>query len=330
MSNVEFEADQVWDQLTHPTQLGFLERASELSRLVHYTTFPTLQGIISNRELWFSPIAMMNDFAEVASGKQLLEQLSRRGGPLHPMMEEIRSFDQTLWEKFNAAYQNTASADLYETFVSCWSAPDPNTLNHDNLTMWRGYASEGNGVAIVIDPLHLSLDGDFRSDIITRPVFYEAELQFAERAEKRMRHFLENLPQLDKHLIERHEFHVVQAFAELCFNLAVTHKHEGFSAEREWRFIWRRHRSNDEFLNSCVKPQNTARGMLEYLCLPLKENPSLGPSDFDLSKLVTEIMIGPTGDARLKAQAVRSLLNHNGFDLNKTKVTISQIPYRSF
>lgn len=330
MTSTETEADQVWDQLTHPTQVGFLERASELLRLIHYTTFPTLEGIVSNRELWFSPIAMMNDFAEVTGGKQLLERLSRRGGPLHPVMEEIKAFDQSLWEKFNAAYQNTASSDLYDTFVSCWSAPDPVTLNHDNLTMWRGYASEGNGVAIVIDPVQLSLDEDFRSSIITRPVFYETEKKFAERADKRMRHFLKNLRRLDRDLIKRHEFHVVQAFAELCFNLAITHKHEGFSAEREWRFIWRRHRSDDAYLDSCVKPRNTARGMLEYLCLPLKTNPSLGPSDFDLSKIVVEVMVGPTDDAVLKSQAVRSLLKQNGFDLGATKVTISQIPYRSF
>lgn len=329
-SDTKKEEDNVWDSLTSPTHAGFLERADELKGLVHYTTFPTLQGLITNNELWFSPIATMNDFAEVSAGKHLLERLSVANGPLSNPINQIREFDAELWQKFNEAYQHSTADDLCNTFVSCWSSCDPNDASHDNLTMWRGYAAEGNGVAIVIDPLQLSLDVDFRSDIITRPVFYESEAEFAVRAQKQITHFFDRLQRLSSEQIARHEFHVVQAFVEICFDLAITHKHPGFAAEREWRFIWRRHRSDDEFLQSCVKPQNTARGMLEYLCLPLKKNPSLGPTEFILSKLVDEIMVGPTDDAFMKSQAVKSLLRHNGFDPSSTKVSISQIPYRAF
>lgn len=326
----ESESDYVWETLISASTQSFRERGPTVPALVHYTSFPTLQGIITNNEVWFSPVMGMNDYNEVAAGRELLVTLSANDGPLSDVFGKIREFDEQLLSEFNTEFQRTAESDLFDTFVSCWSECDPKLRTHDNLTMWRGYAVDGNGVAVVIDPIKLGLNEEFTSEIIICPVYYESESEFADRANARFSRFLDDLGKLERDVIDRNRPYVVNAFVELCFHLAITHKHPGFKAEREWRFVWRRHRNGDDSLLELVQSKATPRGMFEYFCLPLEPNPSLGPSTFDVRELITEIMIGPTDDAYLKRRAVERILTQKGFNRETTAITQSLIPYRSF
>ena len=325
----EDSSDIVWNTLTEPAQQAFIDRRSELTGLVHYTSFSGLEGIIRNEELWFSPVAAMNDFDEVTKGKQMLEDLSKPKEPLHEVVSAIIAKEALIGASFNEAYKASRGDDLFDTFVSCWSTCEIGTDSHDNLTMWRGYASDGNGAAIVIDPMNLGLAQLFASHIVAYPVFYETEKQFVGRAKRSFSHFLKNLSELDSGLLMEHSAHVVSAFVDLCFQLAITHKHPGFQAEREWRFIWRRHGDFDEQFSQYVHLKVGPRGMYEYFCFPIKTNADVAPVDLDIRNLIKEITIGPTEDAYLKMQATASLLRTTGFDLGKTKVTQSNIPFRS-
>lgn len=322
------ETDLIWSELTAPAVAAFTERMHELTGLVHYTSFSALEGILDKEEIWFSPAMAMNDFEEVVRGKRLLEEFSSKDGPLEKVISDIFQVDGALGKLLNDAYVANKEGDLFDTFVSCWSTSEIGSRQHDNLAMWRGYAAEGNGAAIVIDPTALGLDSPFQSEIIACPVYYETEDQFAERANRTLAHFLRNLQNLNPELVKKHSDYAANAFSEICFHLAITHKHPGFVQEREWRFVWRRHKDVDGRLSSYVQSRVGARGLYEYFCFPIRTDPQVSPAELKIQNIIREVMIGPTEDAYLKKLAVDNLLRSKGFDLERTKVTISDIPFR--
>lgn len=322
-------SDEVWEQLTAPIAVTYAQRAASLKQLVHYTNFSTLKGIVERQELWFSPIAGMNDWDEVKRGKRLLENISSKDSPLRGCFDRIRSWNEDVWRKLDAAYKSRIEVDFFDTFVSCWSECDLQAESHDNLAMWRGYAADGNGVAIVIDPMSFKM-GTSSSDVVACPVFYETESQFQERACLAFNAYADALIALDPATREQNSFHVEAAFAELCFYLAVTHKHPGFALEKEWRFVWRRYLDFDGAMTPRVRAEVTKRGMFEYFCLPIDDLHKLTPASPKLSEIIVGVMVGPTDDVLLKLSAVKTLLRKAGFDASRTVTTISEIPYRSF
>lgn len=323
------ETDAIWYSLTAPAHLAFVERMHELKGLVHYTDFGALDGIIRNEEIWFSPVMTMNDFDEILKGKRLLERLSSEGEPLHELISSIFNVDPELGDAFKEAYKANFEGDLFDTFVSCWSTCEIGGSQHDNLAMWRGYASEGNGAAIVIDPIALGLDKLYSSHIVACPVFYETEEEFNDRAFRILSVFLQNLVDGDIAAMKKHIQISANAFAEVCFHLAITHKHPGFSPEREWRFVWRRHMDANPTRLQYVKSKAGRRGLYEYFCFPIKPDEEILPTELRIQNVIREVMVGPTEDAYLKKCAVQTLLSHCHFDLEKTSITISDIPYRS-
>lgn len=325
----ETESDEVWAQLTAPASVSFTDRASSLKQLVHYTNFATLKGIIQNRELWFSPVAGMNDWDEVQRGKRLLEKLSQQGAPLRVCFDRIRSVDNELWQRLDELYRTRLHQDLRDTFISCWSECDLLAKSHDNLAMWRGYASDGNGVAIVIDPIALQIGSPYMSDIVACPVFYETESQFEARACRAFTAYADALLAMDSEKRVRNGFQVEMAFAEICFHLAVTHKHPAFALEREWRFVWRRH-LDDGSLSKRVRPELTKRGLFEFFCLSIDDLGKVAPVSPKIFEIIKSVMIGPTDDVFLKMQAVRRLLAMHEFTGVANIVDVSDIPYRSF
>ncbi len=323
------DSDVVWSRLTRTEMACFVSRAPGARNLVHYTNFGALRGILENEEFWFSSASTMNDFDEIIAGKDLLELFSSQGGALHGLMQAIAKRDQKLWSLSNDLYRQRRLSDFFHTYLTCWSECDFEAGTHDNLTMWRGYAGDGNGVGIVIDGAALGLDQAFQSEIVACPVFYETSEQFALRAEEAFTDFLSGLEELGD-LVHRCSDHVVEAFAELCFYLAVTHKHPGFSAEKEWRFAWRKHRADVESgLSQCLRPVFVNGDVIEKFCFPIKANAHVSPSQLDIRSIIRAIMIGPCDNAFLKSNAVVSMLAAKGFQNPDSMVSISPIPYRS-
>lgn len=322
------DAESVWYALNAPSLELTRSRGANLKLLAHYTSFAALKGIVEHNELWFSPVASMNDWDEIRRGKRLLMQLSEEGAPLDRCFSEIRSVNGHIWDRLNAAFAGRLETDFDHTFVSCWTEAEK-LADVDELAMWRGYGGDGNGVAIVIDPVAAGFGSETGGEIISCAVEYETPKEFSDRSCAVLEGFWQRLQKLDERLVQE-QFHVVEsAFAELCFYLAVTHKHPGFKLEREWRLVWRRHLDVDGVLAPLVRSEVSSRGLYEYLCLPLEDNPHVLPTPIDPHQLVRAVLIGPTEDAASKAQAVRQLLYRAGFDPQLTTVSTSAIPYRS-
>jgi hypothetical protein len=319
-------SDVLWERLTAFQTEAFLSRVGGLRHLVHYTNFATLKGIIENEEIWFSSASMMNDLDEIARGKELIQELSAEGQPLHSVVCQIRDHNGDLWQGANKAFVDHLLPDFFHTYLSCWSECDLEAKSHDDLTMWRGYAGNGNGVAIVVDALALGLNDAFRSEIIACPVFYETRAEFAARAETYLNSFRDALLEHEGKTAG-HEYLVADAFGELCFYLAVTHKHPGFRAEKEWRFAWRKHRDNG--LGKYLRPVVIDQNLIERFCFPIRTDPLVSPHNLDVQTLIASIMVGPCDDAYLKSGATTALLRAKGFPRANTLVEVSTIPFRA-
>jgi len=191
--------------------------------------------------------------------------------------------------------------------------------------MWRGYAGNGNGVAIVVDALALGLNSAFQSDIIACPVFYETRAEFAARAARYLSSFRGALSELEG-VANDYAYLVADAFGELCFYLAVTHKHPGFHAEMEWRFAWRKHR--DSGLSKYLRPIITNQSLIERFCFPIKTDSLVSPHDLDIKRLISSVMVGPCDDSYLKTEAIAALLRAKGFPEPERMVHASPIPFR--
>ncbi|OQW62404.1 MAG: hypothetical protein A4S17_07845 [Proteobacteria bacterium HN_bin10] len=324
MSNVD---DNIWEDLTGFVSETFQHRIHEVGELAHYTNFAALKNILETEEMWFSSVTQMNDYDEIVRGKELLIELSAEGSALHEVVMRIQALNEPLWRRANQAFVSNQFADLFNTYISCWSACHPADRTHDNLTMWRGYAANGNGVAMVVSPLALGMLPGVLSEIIACPVFYETESEFAGRAVRAFERYLEGLARWNSVADSHHEL-VADAFAELCFYLAVTHKHPGFSAEREWRFVWRKERHSQSALNSYLRPCLIAGDLVERFCFPIRPNQGVSPAELDIRRVISSIMIGPCEDQYLKRLAVVNLMASRGFDNAANKVVVSTIPFR--
>ena len=305
-----------------------MERHNEISKLVHYTSFQTLNSMLSNEELWFSSADTMNDFAEVRHGKALIrDYVTQDGSTLNHLFKSLLTDHGDLMKEVDSVFLRQLQLDPYDTFISCWSNCDIDSRQHDNLAMWRGYAADGNGVAVVVDPTSIGLGGLTYSEILFWPVFYETDIELIERSERALATFKAVLEEFERTTIDLNPSIVAEAFNEIIYFLAVTHKHKGFIVEKEWRFIWRKGRSSTKFLQY-LKPQLIRNALYEYLCLPLKDDPELAAGTLDVRKIISEIMIGPCEDVPHKFNAIHNFLRRKSFP-EKFKVTVSDIPYRS-
>lgn len=319
----------VWSQLTEPVQETYMHRLPPLKNLAHYCSFSAFQSIISNREIWFSPIKSMNDIEEITRGKELIIEYSKdRSHKVWQALEIIRNHDENLWNYINQEFAHRWDSDPDDTFISCWSECDLELGTEDDLAMWRGYGHNGNGVAIVIDPRLFLTEEGYESEIIACPVFYETEEEFAYRAATYFRSFVINLLALTP--ADREEFKslAVQAFVDLCYYLSVTHKHPGFKQEREWRFVWRRNQYLDQTLEQFVSSKAIGSSFHEKFCLPLNEKPDFVPTSLAITDLIKGVTLGPCAESDLKQNAILTLLENEGFEMNATRVFTSTIPFR--
>lgn len=322
----EETAEHYWRQLLSPWLDLHSRRLTTLTHLVHYCTFETLAGMVSTEELWFSPPILMNDINEIVAGKQQIIQNAAYTRPVGAAMRVLEQTAPSFWASVRVDFEEKFVSDMEHTFISCWSECVPTENSHDNLTMWRGYAREGNGVAVVADVSHF-VGGTF--DIVSCPVFYETPEAFEERAVQAVRAFLVdylNIPEQDR---ITYEYLTVAAFSDLIFYLSVSHKHPAFDAEKEWRFIWRRRPQFPSDLDQYVKAKVSAQGLIERFCLPIDGRIETNVSTLDMREMITEVMVGPCDFQDAQVNGVRRLLESAGFDLDRVLVTASGIPFRS-
>jgi hypothetical protein len=290
--------------------------------LAHYTSINTLEAILKNKECWFSNPLYMNDLEEVRFGIS-------EGRSAFMLSSKFVAACQTeqrvalLRQHFDFYFRNFDREHVLDTYVFCLSEHEHEN-NDGLLSMWRGYAANGSGAAIVFDTAQLN-NRENTPLIIARVVYASTEDRRKWIAEK-----LELLATLIRdHAIPDDKLHLPAfAFFERLKMFALFTKHPGFSEEREWRVVYFPERDGTKAFAHLIDYAIGPRGIEGKLKLKLAPLSGFIEDDFSLDKIVHRIILGPTISSPLARGAVMKMLDRHAPEL-KDRVVASSIPFRA-
>jgi hypothetical protein len=267
--------------------------------LHHYTTLDGAVSILSGGDLWLSNARFSNDDEEVRYGHRIVTEvidgmMKKAGKPAaRGELAEVRA-------RVDAAIGDQA-------YICCFCEKD------NLLSQWRGYADNGGGVSVEIDPVGLSrITGHYCAHGLMRlwKVFYSPELQ-----RKIIRHCIEY-----RHWpggAERIRF-----ITDAIKFFLPTFKNADFSEEQERRLIF----TPDP--KSPVQPKFRAR---RGLLVPYYRLQDLCPRNPDGTPAfrvpVTGLTIGPAPHRALNVESMSQLVQ--ALPPPAIAVRASTTPYRA-
>lgn len=291
--------------------------------LAHYTSLSTLEKILETDEVWFSNPLFMNDLEEVRFGVLRGVELVFRS---HELTDACGSSfrDQLFRQHFNHYFQTFNKDHVFDTYVFCLSEHDPK--DHDGmLSMWRGYGSNGNGAAIVLDTGQLRVVE--HAPLIVAMVHYgsgEERIAWLEGMLSKFTLILHASKIPDEKL-----YFALYALFERIKVFALFSKHRGFSEEREWRVVYMRDRDRDNKLAPMFHYWIGPRGIEPKLRLKVAPIEGLTADDLSMAKIVERIILGPSVSSPQTKNAVLRMLDRLGKPHLKDRVYASTIPFRA-
>ncbi|MDX2469123.1 MAG: DUF2971 domain-containing protein [SAR324 cluster bacterium] len=189
--------------------------------IYHYCSPEAFFSIISNKNIWLSSCLQMNDHTE---GKWFLSIFDTALKQLELNQDNSQQI-QILKDYFNKYFRVPYIASFSE--------------NADLLSQWRGYAQDGQGVAIGFNTKSLGLDRT-ASYSETKPNFF-LELGKVKYIEKDSAKKIENLKGLIKVYAENEasgkKESQLKQFASWIYLQSLIHKNDAFKEEDEWRIV---------------------------------------------------------------------------------------------
>lgn len=317
---VEMYFQQVWSDLDPSKEFWKVKPL-----LAHYTSIAVMEQILKHDQIWLSNPLYMNDHEEVRFGIENASAFVRADtSVLSAVLRTpqrrllfLQHFEQLLGKFYE---------DVLDTYVFCWCQHDP-TDNDGLLSMWRGYGSNGDGVALVMDASKLGVNEI--SPFSLAKVEYGTQVERLQYLnEKIFNRFIallngqhvedSQLPIAAFHLFER-----VKMFALYT-------KHCGFKEENEWRLVYWRSRDTKNQLGSMLSYFAGPKGLEPKLKLDVRQIPGITvPPDFSISKITDRIILGPTVSSPLSRSAMMKLLDSVKKPELRERVFTSGIPFRS-
>jgi hypothetical protein len=289
--------------------------------LFHYTSAQGLVGIIESGEIWATDLAYLNDRMEQEYGIALVRQA----------MLDLRDATDATWNEVLIDVLLGTRAlpphNLNRITVACF-CEDGDALGH-----WRGYGND-QGYAIGLDTQKVAaiLEGrnersfiavsydEVESRALTviwarllREAWEEVAPEFQRNtqpdsdAEKEVQD-----DKLGRLLYEFSGEHVAKA-AVACAYV----KHPSFAEEREWRIVqpvWARTGEN-----CSLRFRQGALGLTPYVGIDIRDSNDRIP--------ISQIIVGPGGNADDRELAVRVLLARHGYG-GEAAVSVSDVPFR--
>jgi hypothetical protein len=227
----------------------------------------------------------------------------------------LQHFDHTL-SNFNENH-------LLNTYIFCTSLHDVENCD-GQLSMWRGYASNGSGVAIVFDTSkikHVDTSALMLSEVIYKT--RDARIAWADQLSTSFAEIIEkeNIP--DQDLAHASWF----LFERLKLD-ALLSKHSGFKEEREWRFVYMPWRDQEKKLAHMFSYFNGSRGVEPKLKFKVEPKEGMTADDLSLEKIVHSIILGPTVDKTIGRDSVVRMLENHGKSRLCDRLSASSIPFR--
>ncbi len=271
--------------------------------LHHYTSLTALLSIIKSKRLWATNIRYLNDSSESELGLTRMKQIAEEARITASGIElEILNYILNWLDK--------PRSDTQSVYLLSFSEA------RNQLSQWRGYTTYGQGVCLSIDSgvlVNRMQDQGWTfqncryghasqlawADAILSRFRREAALHWADSAKDR-NHDLET---------------VFQNCLSDLLQVAATIKNDGFTEEREVRFI-------SPMINISDPRISYRQG--KTICIPYVEF-QLADAGGDL--YVHEIIVGPGPDQRGMQSTITAALNEAGVK-GRCLVSLSAIPYR--
>lgn len=319
------------------------------SVIYHYCSLDVFLEIIRKSTLRLTNIKKSNDSEELtfciesfARGiKRAYRQFSRETPLKYSILSEYLSLlvDNIHEIAFNAI--EDASLTYY---VSCYSEES------DLLSQWRGYANDGNGVALGFYTKPL-FDLNLRNfDLNFLPVGYDDELlekKVFTIITAQLMEIWENGSSMKNgsHLV-LYENLLMKSINTMVYN-AVLYKNPAFSEEKEWRLIFypfgnirnlKRIGVSDTYVNGNYYDRMSehfhSKSLMQFEISPIsyyvKNNLIVSYMDLNYEKIkhrfLSDIIIGPK--ANIDDLDLRLFLFQQGYDTNKLTIRKSLSTYR--
>jgi hypothetical protein len=295
-------ADNAWKE-------SWLNRAANSpATLYHYTDAAGLLGIVRSGELWASHASFVNDVGELRYVDALLAEV-------------VDSLSETFTGNWVSLYLDTIPelfkatiTDKFELYLACFCE------DGDQLSQWRGYPSTGGGYAIGFDRKAVT------GGRMLRRVIYDVQEQRS-ILDDILRPACVLLANADRDTTLSPDYvrdAAIMAGSAAMSSIAEcswTFKHPGFAEEKEYRLL---RASPNDHQEHRVVPELRASplGLLPYTSLNFPSpTPDNGPT-------IKEVVVGPNQHPAQALQAVRHLLDANGYSTTDTTIRRSGIPLR--
>jgi hypothetical protein len=288
--------------------------------LAHYTSIQVVEQIIKNEEIWLSHPFYMNDLSELRFGMlQGMQDFPAYAQGAVATQERRR----LLLEAFNFYVGHMNENTLVDTYVLCLSEHAPGDKD-GILSMWRSYASQGHGVALVFNTHNIP--NPPQAPLTIAKVIYGSTEERIRLLRKGLEDWAEitrtaNLADDRLYLAALGAFQFIKAFALMT-------KHKGFDEEAEWRIIYVPENDPDRRLVQQFSYFTSPRGVepkLKFKIVPVLGGP---PDSLSLARLVEFILLGPSISSPIAKSAFSRVLDGTCLKDFGDRVFASTIPLR--
>lgn len=325
------EQEKQLTQIFLPHAMRELERVRQSGvRFAHYTSAETGLKILRSEKILLRNSTLMNDFSEIRHGMDCL--LAAYNGSLGARLKAaLRDVQNDLPEILEANFNGKIIDFRTETYLMSVSEQDD---GHEDkfgrLSMWRAYAPK-NGVAFILN--NRPFVGESNAlNAFTTPVAYAMPEDFQPAFQEVVLSIEKNIETIKPLGGKRVHDMLMNAFR---FAVQST-KHPAFREEREWRVVY----SPTLLLqqDGTLSQQQLTRVPTEIMSLggvpqrvyaiPFRDYSEEGFVGATVPDLLDRVLIGPSQDSYIIAQAyVTELTNLNVPDAH-TKVVVTGVPLR--
>jgi hypothetical protein len=305
--------------MQQPLDVGSDRLQNDPPLLAHYTSIEVAEQIIKKEQIWLSHPFYMNDLEELRFGMQLGIQ---RFPAFVQALNTTPDRTKVLLDAFiyYVGYMNEQT--LVDTYVLCLSEHAPGDRD-GILSMWRNYANQGHGVALVFNTRGVS--DPPQAPLWIAKVVYKSTAERVAMLLNGLQQWVNitqrlNLPDDQLYLAAYWAFYFVKTFALIT-------KHKGFAEEAEWRVIY----------VPDLDPQKLLEGQFSYHISPRGAEPKLklkiasvvtGAPPVSLANILEFILLGPSHSSQLAQKAFCRVLKGTSVEAFQDRVFASTIPLR--
>lgn len=306
-------------QITHSYDREKRSAARDLGlRFVHYTSPEAAIKMIRNEEVWLRKSTTMNDFSEIQHGLGCVDFALAHMQNRTRFQAALDHGHPGLFAEVDADFQKWRIDLVNQTYLTCISEHlDGDEDKYGRLSMWRAYGS----VAVILNPAAFMGATDALATY-SSPVRYRDKDGFLADFEailQAMEHERDFLAARERQNVKLAVFQMLRYFG-LCT------KHPAFSEELEWRIF---HSPNFQSSERMKRDIEIIRGVPQPVYkLPLKNAPDAGLHGLSVNDLVQKILIGPSLDAVVQAEAFVEELRLRGVGDPWQRVALTSIPLR--